>query len=237
MDVFSTTPKTKELSEAGFSAFKQFFGASTTWPILFLSDLQSLFFGNLPGLIGYAIRSITQPWLLKSCGRRPAIGRQVQIRNPGAVTFGNKLLIDDYAVLDPQGVGASLILGDRVSIGKFSLVVAKKGQIVLAPGVNIASHCRIATESSIEIGESTLIAAYCYIGPGNHQRAEDGPLIEQPMDQRGGVRIGKHVWIGTRATIMDGVKIGDGAIIAAHSFVNKDVPAGATVGGTPARIL
>ena len=236
MSSAATTPKTKQLSEAGLASFKSFFGASTSWPVLLLSDLQNFLFGNLPGVLGYALRSLTQPFFLKSCGRRPAIGRQVQIRNPKAVVFGNKILIDDYAILDPQGENARLEFANTVSVGKYSLIVAKKGLIKLASGVNIASHCRIATESSIEIDESTLIAAYCYIGPGNHQRG-DGPLIEQPMDHRGGVKIGKHVWIGARATIMDGVTIGDGAIVAAHSFVNKDVPAGATVAGTPARII
>jgi acetyltransferase-like isoleucine patch superfamily enzyme len=145
-------------------------------------------------------------------------------------------MLDDYATIDPQGEGAQITISDSVSIGKFSLVIAKKGNINLAAGVNIASNCRIATESRIEIGTSTLVAAYCYIGPGNHQHG-DGPLIEQPMQIKGGVKIGSNCWIGARATIMDGVTIGDNAIVAAHSFVNKDVPAGAVVGGCPAKII
>ena len=44
-------------------------------------------------------------------------------------------------------------------------------------------------------------------------------------------------WIGMGATILSGVTIGDGAIIAAGSVVNKDVPANALVGGVPARVL
>lgn len=232
----ATTPKIKELSSAGIAGFKQFFGANTPWPVLLAADLQSFVFGNIPGIFGYGLRTLSQPFLLKSCGRRPAIGRQVQIRNPKAVSFGNNVIIDDYALLDPQGLAAYLELSDAVSIGKFSLIVAKKGTIKLESGVNVASHCRIATESQITIGESTLIAAYCYIGPGNHRHG-DGPLIEQPMDIKGGVHIGKHCWIGARVTIMDGVSIGDGAIVAAHSFVNKDVPANALVAGTPAKIL
>ncbi len=143
----ASTPKIKQLSEAGLAGFKQFFGASTSWPMLLASDLQSFLFGNLPGVLGYASRSITQPYLLKSCGRRPAIGRQVQIRNPNAVIFGNKILIDDYAVLDPQGEGAMLELADAVSIGKFSLLVAKRGVIKLASAVNIASPNPLSNEA------------------------------------------------------------------------------------------
>jgi acetyltransferase-like isoleucine patch superfamily enzyme len=53
----------------------------------------------------------------------------------------------------------------------------------------------------------------------------------------GPVEIGKGVMIGANATILPGVRIGDGATISACSLVNKDVPAGALAGGVPARLL
>lgn len=49
--------------------------------------------------------------------------------------------------------------------------------------------------------------------------------------------IGNDVWIGTGATIMEGLTIGDGAVIAANAHVVKDVPPYAIVGGNPARVL
>ncbi|MCB0322363.1 MAG: acyltransferase [Bdellovibrionales bacterium] len=57
------------------------------------------------------------------------------------------------------------------------------------------------------------------------------------MELKGGVRIGKHCWIGTRATILDGVTIGDHAVVGAHSLVREDVPPGAVVAGVPAKIV
>lgn len=51
------------------------------------------------------------------------------------------------------------------------------------------------------------------------------------------ITIGNDVWIGSRAIILDGVHIGDGAIIGAGSVVTKDVPPYAIVGGVPARII
>lgn len=49
--------------------------------------------------------------------------------------------------------------------------------------------------------------------------------------------IGNDVWIGTRALLMSGVKIGNGAIVAAGSVVTKDVPPYSIVGGVPARVI
>ena len=49
--------------------------------------------------------------------------------------------------------------------------------------------------------------------------------------------IGPDVWVGARCVILPGVTIGEGAVIAAGSVVTKDVPAGAVVGGVPARII
>ncbi len=49
--------------------------------------------------------------------------------------------------------------------------------------------------------------------------------------------IGNDVWIGQNAVIMDGVHVGDGAIVAAGAVVTKDVPPYAIVGGVPARVI
>jgi acetyltransferase-like isoleucine patch superfamily enzyme len=54
---------------------------------------------------------------------------------------------------------------------------------------------------------------------------------------KGNVIIGNDVWIGSGSTIMSGIQIGDGAVIAANSHVVKDVPAYAVVGGNPSKII
>jgi acetyltransferase-like isoleucine patch superfamily enzyme len=195
-------------------------------------------FSNLPGLLGMGARMLLFPPLFAGVGVRPAIGRGVLIRQPRAITLGKRVLVDEYAALDVRGENGAIQLGDFCSVGRYSSLVAKSSQIVCASGVNIGSYCRIATQSKIEIGESTLIAAYAYIGPGNHQQGdEETPLIAREMEIKGGVRIGARVWIGTKATILDGVTIGDGAIVGAHALVRDNVPAGATVVGVPARVV
>ena len=55
--------------------------------------------------------------------------------------------------------------------------------------------------------------------------------------KKGNIEIGDDVWLGTDALIMGGVKIGNGAIVAAGSIVTKNVPAYAIVGGCPAKVI
>ena len=210
---------------------------------LALFELYSLLFTNLPGLPGYAARRITLPWIVRRA-LRPTVGKGVTIRTPNRITLGRGVILDDYSVLDvriedPADVkDVGIEIGDHVLVGRSSLIVAKNAKIQLGNACNISSNCRIATQSRVEIGESVLIAAYAYIGPGNHAIDDSStPMIEQAMDNRGGVKIGNHAWIGTRATILDGVSIGANAIVGAHSLVRENVPEGAIVAGTPAKIL
>jgi acetyltransferase-like isoleucine patch superfamily enzyme len=235
------TPQQKELTDtkgSGFSAYRRLAVGDASILHFLGYEVVQVLFGNLPGLLGFAARSLTYPLLFKSCGRRPALGRGVLVRVPQQISLGSGVLIDDGASLDVRGDDASITIKDRVSIGRLSTVAAKHGHITIGDGCNIGSYCRIATQSCVELGESVLIGAYCYVGPGNHTGGgEDTPLIEQPMDIKGGVSIGAHAWLGARVTIMDGVRIGAHAVVGAHSFVKDDVPDYAVVVGTPARIV
>lgn len=235
------SPQQQEFSASKASAFatyKNFAVGDSSSLFLAWYELNTLLLSNLPGILGFAGRTLLYPTLFNSCGARPAIGRSVVLRNPRCISLGNKVLIDDFAALDVRGSGGSIQLSDHVSIGRYSSIVAKHGQIELGEAVNVGSYCRIATQSKVQIGASTLIGAYSYIGSGNHQVGDGSkPLISREMEIKGGVVIEPHVWIGAGVTILDGVRIGQGAIIGAQSLVREDVAAGATVVGTPARVI
>jgi acetyltransferase-like isoleucine patch superfamily enzyme len=157
---------------------------------------------------------------------------------PSRISLGSGVLIDDNAALDVRGRDGRIEIADRVSIGRLTTIAAKHGSISLKAGCNIGSYCRIATNSRVEIGESVLVGAYCYIGPGNHtEGTADEPLITRPMNIRGGVSIGDHAWLGARVTVLDGVRIGRNAIIGAHSLVKDDIPDDAVAVGTPAKVI
>lgn len=206
-------------------------------------EFYSLFAAPLPGILGFGLRSLLLPMILQSSGKTPRVGKSVTVRQPKGIQLGSGVLLDDYSVLDVRSgsredKNTGIVLEDYVLIGRSSLLIAKDAHLRLRKGCNVSSHCRIASETSVDIGESTLIAAYCYIGPGNHRVNSEGkPQISEGMELKGGVKIGNNCWIGTRATILDGVTIGDNVIIGAHSLVKDNIPSGAIAVGTPAKII
>lgn len=111
-----------------------------------------------------------------------------------------------------------------------------------------------------EFGDHLVIGKFCAIasgtkfimGPANHRTSsvttypfhvfggawsERTPPHMSQLPRKGDTIIGNDVWIGRESTIMPGVKIGDGAIIAAYSVVTKDVPAYTVFGGNPAKLI
>lgn len=235
------TPQQELLTDtqrSGFVAYKELVVGKAGLCTLMLNEFVQSVGSWIPGLPGLALRAVAYPYLFRSCGKRPAFGKGCTMRGAVHITLGDGVVLDDYTTLDARGEGASIVIDNRVSIGRFTTVAAKGGSIELAAGTNIGSYCRVATNSQIRIGGSVLIGAYSYIGPGNHTGGSGSDaLISSPMDIRGGVSIGEHAWLGARVTVLDGVSIGKHAIIGAHSLVTEDVPDWGVAVGTPARVI
>jgi acetyltransferase-like isoleucine patch superfamily enzyme/glycosyltransferase involved in cell wall biosynthesis len=103
--------------------------------------------------------------------------------------------------------------------------------------VYIARDVFIGVFQPISIGEYVQIGAYSYIISGNHSyERRDIPLAEQGFNGAP-IHIGDHAWLGTHVVVLPGVTIGKGAIIAAHSLVNRDIPPYEVWGGIPAKFL
>ncbi|MGH7040149.1 MAG: sugar O-acetyltransferase [Stellaceae bacterium] len=105
--------------------------------------------------------------------------------------------------------------------------------IRLGSGVFLNFNCVILDVGAVTIGEGTQIGPAVQIYAADHPR--ELSLRKQGFEAGRPVRIGRHVWIGGGAILLPGVTVGDGAIIGAGSVVTRDVAAGATVAGNPAR--
>ena len=113
-----------------------------------------------------------------------------------------------------ENPSSSIALGARVYVGPYSFL----------------GSCHALT-----IGEETMIGANAYITTVNHStQRKDIPYSQQGYEG-GNVTIGRNVWIGCHVTILPGVTVGDHAIIGAGAVVTKDVPAGETWVGVPAK--
>lgn len=126
-----------------------------------------------------------------------------------------------------------LSLGERVKIEKGTQI---------SSGVSIGNDCYIGPNCNIRghilIGDYFLCADNVCFAGGDHNYTEIGcPMIYSGRERESKTIIGSDVWIGRNSTIMKGIKIGNGAIIAAGSVVTKDVDAGTIVGGVPARFI
>lgn len=114
--------------------------------------------------------------------------------------------------------------GSRVSIEKNACLILGSG---------FSNHnLNLSCFNKIEIGTNVIISDNVTIRDSdNHYMSNKDTIITKP------IKIGNNVWIGINCTILKGVNIGDGAVIAAGSLVNKDVPSRCLVGGVPSKIL
>ena len=116
------------------------------------------------------------------------------------------------------------------------------GTIHVGDDVNLGMRPTLnATRSTIRIGNKVMFGPEVAIHGGNHRTdlvgrfmVEVGEAEKRPEDDLG-VVIEDDVWVGTRATILHGVRIGRGAIVAAGAVVTRNVPPYTVVGGVPAK--
>ena len=139
------------------------------------------------------------------------------------ISIGDYTYYDDAE--DPAGFEKNNVLfnypefGDRLIIGKFC-AIASDVRFIMGP----ANH-RISS-----------VTTYPFHVFGGAWAERTPPHMDQ-LPRKGDTVIGNDVWIGRESVILPGVKIGDGAIVAACSVVSGDIPPYAVFGGNPARLV
>ncbi len=152
------------------------------------------------------------------------------------VRLGNNVYVSG---LGKKGVQ----FGDNVSIGAFSRIVVSTSLNNIGEGITIGNDVGIGEfaylggAGGLEIGDECIVGQYLSCHPENHIYQDITTSIRHQGVSRKGINIGKNCWIGSKVTILDGVKIGDGSIIAAGSVVTKSFPENSIIGGVPAKLL
>jgi acetyltransferase-like isoleucine patch superfamily enzyme len=187
-------------------------------------------------------RGIFRKVQCKSVGGLIFCGRHVTIMHGKNISVGKSLIIEDGVYIDALSE-EGIILGDNVTIAKYSIlictgVIRKKGK-----GIQVGNNSAIGAQSFIGGQGGVCIGNDVIMGPGvrifseNHIYKDKKDLIRLQGESRKGVAIGDNCWIGASSTILDGVTIGNGCVIAAGSVVTKDIPSNSVAAGVPTKVV
>lgn len=156
---------------------------------------------------------------------------KIYLRN--ATKLGRMVSVNGKPIVDNQG---EMVFGDEVRVWspivRAQLYTGKKGKLLVGRNARL-NGVHIDARELVQIGENVRIAPYTIILDSDFHDTKDhfsdgasSPVI-----------IENDVWIATRATILKGVTIGHGSVIAAGSVVTKSIPPKSVAGGIPARVI
>ena len=170
-------------------------------------------FSEYTDIAAKLFRGFLRRHAFKTCGKTLRIGKGVILmKKNGAISIGDRSVLHKNVKLSAWGTDgdAEIRIGSRTYIG---------------------DRTEIHAGQSVAIGDGCDISWDCCIMDRDYHKLGTEREVFRP------VTIGNHVWIGCKATILKGVTVGDGAVIAAGSVVTRDVPPRCLVGGNPARVL
>ncbi len=164
-----------------------------------------------------AVRRVLQPKLWAHVLRLANAAAYAHAEQRSRMTAGPGLAI---------APSVSLRNGERIELGR---------------EVHVGERCSLWAGDEagrIILGDNALLAPEVFITASNYgTRWGTGvPIMHQPKVEAD-VHVGADAWLGARVTVLPGVRIGDGAVVAAGAVVTKDLPAGCVAAGVPARVI
>jgi acetyltransferase-like isoleucine patch superfamily enzyme len=168
----------------------------------------------------YMLKRLNAWWVFRRCD---AVGRGARLRgkphierNGGRICLGQDVCIYSY-------------------LATVELYAGPGAELVLEDGVFVNNGVILSASQAIRVGARSMIGPHCVLMDNDFHGVE-------PQERHAGgvcasITLEEDVWLGTRAIILKGVRIGRGSVVAAGSVVTKDVPAGVLVAGIPARVV
>ena len=168
------------------------------------------------GLLAGGLRILTAKIYLRKCTQ-----------------IGKLVSTNGKPIIDNQG---EIFLGDEVrvwsNIVKAKLYTGKNGKLLVGRNSRL-NGVHIDVREKVQIGENVRIAPYTIILDSDFHDLKDHFGIGPSKP----IVIGDNVWIATRSTILKGVNIGEGSVVATGSVVTKNVPPNCVVAGVPAKVI
>lgn len=205
---------------------------------------------SLPGLLRFlwkrggpaALRGLFLSRRFRECGGRLFVGKRTETYFLGQVTLGRNVYLGDYVYLNGLA-REGMRFGSNVRIREYGWIQASSS--LTNPGVGLAigdntyigPRCILGAGGGISIGRDVTIGAGVDLLAEDHNFEDADRLINEQGVVRRGIVIEDDVWIGNRVTVLDGVRVGRGAVIGAAAVVTKDVPPFSIVVGNPAKVV
>jgi acetyltransferase-like isoleucine patch superfamily enzyme len=162
-----------------------------------------------------AMRMIAAKYYMRSC----ELGKFVSVNGKPAIENNGKIILADHVRVWSNIIQAKLFVG-------------KKAQLIVGANSRL-NGVHISARHSVIIGNNVRIAPYTIILDSDFHDVND----HFAEGKSGDIVIEDNVWIATRSTILKGVTIGKGSVVAAGSVVTRNVPPGTIVAGVPAKVI
>jgi acetyltransferase-like isoleucine patch superfamily enzyme len=128
-----------------------------------------------------------------------------------------------------------IVISSDCRIRRNAVISPSGGRIEVGENSLVNSFTMLLGAGSIRIGTDVLIGPHTVITASNHTFSDPDTSIVRQEISKEGIDIHDDVWIGANCTILDGVTLGEGAVVAAGSVVTESVPEYAVVAGAPAK--
>lgn len=221
-------------------AYRAFVYGDAPWHRVLYAEIVTALVGGLGGAAGLWLRSKLYRPLFARVGAGTLFGRAITLRHAHKIRIGERVIIDDNAVLDAKGNGnEGITLGDRVFVGRNTLLYCKGGEILVGAGVSFSANCQVASSRRVEIGAETVVGSFSYfLSGGEYDMSSAVPFAQQSgQHQARDLRIGRNCWVGAHVTVIDGADIGEHCVIGAGSVVTRPLPPNSLALGSPARVV
>ncbi|EAR50116.1 Acetyltransferase (isoleucine patch superfamily protein) [Oceanicola granulosus HTCC2516] len=163
---------------------------------------------------------------------------QIGSMRPQAEIDGVRIAIDDFSghVQILIGSAGTVMLG-RLGQVRLDVRLGHQGVLLIGDGTTVNQARIIAVNSAILVGRDGLWSDEILVQGFDQHGIVDLATREIINRDRKNVLVGRHAWIGRRATLMPATRIGQGAIIGTGAVVTRDVPPCTAAAGSPARVL
>jgi acetyltransferase-like isoleucine patch superfamily enzyme len=159
-----------------------------------------------------------------------------RLRHRHVVTEGF-VFLGRGARLDARKGYGRLVVGPWVHVGDGTALRCHEGNLRVADRCVFGREVTVTSYLDVEIGSATLLADWVYVADFDHRYADPARPIKDQGIVKSPVRIGPDCWLGVRATVLRGVEVGRGSVVAAHAVVTHDVPPMSVVAGVPAQVV